>query len=244
MRKIFYTGLLGACLSFVASAAMATTIFLTSGTTWVVPRDWTNINTIEVIGAGESGQSGGAGGAYSKISNLSLTVGASVTYQIGSGATFATLRDTWFQSTGTVLAKGGHNGTGGAAASGVGTTKYSGGNGYTDVTAGGGGGGAAGLHGNGQNSNGCNGALGDDGNGGAGGTVASPDGKTGTQWDATHGSGGGGYGLAESETCTGVTGTGGLYGGGGGYNPSYSVGGNGLIVIQYQSRRGVSSSVF
>ena len=33
----------------------AKTVFITSGTTWTVPSDWTNINTVEVIGGGGAG---------------------------------------------------------------------------------------------------------------------------------------------------------------------------------------------
>src|SRR5579859_1299112 len=72
-------------------------IYLTSttATTWVVPSDWNSSNnSIEVIGGGGGGGgftagswsgSGGGGGGYSKITNLSLTPSASVTYSVGSG---------------------------------------------------------------------------------------------------------------------------------------------------------------
>jgi hypothetical protein len=75
-------------------------IFLTSGTTWTVPSDWSsNNNTIEVIGGGggggggaaASGQTdgggGGGGGSYSQISNAILSPGQTVTINIGSGGT-------------------------------------------------------------------------------------------------------------------------------------------------------------
>ena len=44
------------CLSLLSFPllASATTVFITSGTSWTVPSDWTNTNTIEVIG-GEGG---------------------------------------------------------------------------------------------------------------------------------------------------------------------------------------------
>lgn len=67
----------------------STTIFLTSGTSWTVPRDWNiSSNKIEVIGGGGGGstaRSGGGGGGYSKIFNLNITPLAAITYQIGSG---------------------------------------------------------------------------------------------------------------------------------------------------------------
>ena len=131
------------------SAAFATTIFLTSGTSWSVPSDWSNsANTIEVIGGGGGGASaagapaGGGGGAYSKITNLSLTPGGSANIQVGSGGSMGNAGgDTWFNGSGgtcaaqSVCAKGGSTGsgttggTGGASGSGTGSTKYSGGKG-------------------------------------------------------------------------------------------------------------------
>ena len=55
-----------------------TQIYIISGTSWTVPSDWSNTNTIETIGGGGGGgpratasRSGGGGGGYSKISNLS-----------------------------------------------------------------------------------------------------------------------------------------------------------------------------
>src|SRR5437867_6399087 len=75
--------------------ASITTIFLTSGSTWTVPPDWNSAsNTIEVIGGGGGGSGGsssneggdgGGGAAYSKITNLALTPGATVTYAVGAG---------------------------------------------------------------------------------------------------------------------------------------------------------------
>jgi hypothetical protein len=71
-----------------------TTIYLTSGTSWVVPANWNNANnSIEVIGGGGGGESraaggdggGGGGGAYSKETNVSLTASSTVTINIGSG---------------------------------------------------------------------------------------------------------------------------------------------------------------
>ncbi|MES2006700.1 MAG: hypothetical protein V4436_01170, partial [Patescibacteria group bacterium] len=91
--------------------------FLTSGTSWPVPSNWSNSNnTIEVIGGGGGGgrpnnanadsAGGGGGGAYAKITNVSLTPG-SITYQVGGAGAGATSNnssggtggDTWFNAT-------------------------------------------------------------------------------------------------------------------------------------------------
>lgn len=210
--------------------AATTTVTLTSGTAWTVPDDWnpTN-NTIEVYGGGGGGHSGqdggtnsgGGGGAYSRINNLVLTPGASVSYSVGGGGAGGPPRsnsdgaaggDTWFLSTGTVLAKGGLGGGmnghtpysaayGGQASSGVGTVRYSGGSsgiyGGGARAGGGGGGGAAGPNGNGGTGGnyyrftpGAGGASGGGygGYGGYGGVLFSTPGRPGN----AHGGGGGG----------------------------------------------------
>ena len=187
-----------------ASQSSPVVIFLTSGTSWTVPSNWNSSNnTIEVIagggggGAGFGGTSkgggGGGGGAYSKVSNLTLTTGGTVTIQIGSGGAVGSAGgDTWLSTTGSaptspsqgVLAKGGSSGypsgtelfggAGGAAASGVGNVKYSGGKGgnvpnsSTGNPSGGGGGGAAGTNGNGGNGGNGVGTTGSHGGGGGG----------------------------------------------------------------------------
>jgi hypothetical protein len=140
-----------------------TTIYLTSGTSWVVPADWNNSNnSIEVIGGGGGGESrsgggdggGGGGGAYSKETNVSLTASSTVTINIGSGGAAGEPAsaggDTYLCNStsncasigGTAVqvgAKGGAGGSasaggaGGASGSGVGTTKYSGGAGAGDT---------------------------------------------------------------------------------------------------------------
>ena len=229
---------------------------LLSAPVWIVPADWNNTNTVECIGAGGApysnlGEGGGGGGAYAKISNLTLTVGASVPYQVGFCQEL-TGQDTWFNGTtlagSSVGAKGGAGtstgtgGAGGAAASCIGTLAYSGGAGGNST--GGfnlpaGGGGAAGPNGSGAagaNYNaGGNGGQGGNGEGGAGGTAANPgnSGADGTEWGSA-GSGGGGGGNNASDNGEG--GAGGLYGGGcgaaGGVNGA-PLGGQGIIVISY-----------
>src|SRR3989344_3039136 len=68
-------------LQYARAASTNIVVYLTSGTSWTVPSDFSVLNTIEVIGGGGggaggnqavSGAAGGGGGAYSKISKLSL----------------------------------------------------------------------------------------------------------------------------------------------------------------------------
>ncbi len=78
-----------------STRAATVRVVLTSGTTWVVPNDWSNAtNTLEVIGGGGGGgrkstspptAGAGAGGGYAKSINVSLTPGVSVSYVVGSG---------------------------------------------------------------------------------------------------------------------------------------------------------------
>lgn len=225
---------------------------------------------------------GGGGGAYSKATNVSLSAGATIALAIGTGGTGGvggvsptagqTGGDTYFCSgisncasitdTGVVVgAKGGGGGPGGnvqvftpggAAASGVGSVKYNGGQGgRSNINGGGaprpgGGGGAAGPNGSGNDAydilvgNDGVGGTGDAGSGGVGGGRGVP-GSPGTEFDASHGSGGGGGGGASANGSPGMNG--GAYGaGGGGGNaqvsgtPSGGNGGNGaqgLIVVTY-----------
>ena len=125
----------------------ATVIFLTSGTTWVVPSDWNNANnSVECIGGGGNGATstsiaaaGGGGGAYAKSSNLVLTPLGTLT--IGG---FGVATATFFNATSlanavangptiSVAADFGRNGSNitagakGQAANSVGGTKYDGG---------------------------------------------------------------------------------------------------------------------
>lgn len=242
-----------------AEAAITKRVYLTSGTTWTVASDWvTSGSLVETIGAGGTGgtNSGGGGGAYASQPNISLTPGASVTYQIGNAGS-----DTVFNSTATTCAgsptpsvcadggvtgSGSTNGAGGITANSVGTTKYAGGNAVD-----GGGGGAAGPNGAGGSGSLGDGGNGDAGFGGAGGfagyfeaeilTCISPgdDGAPGTEYSTipAYGSGGGGgYGTAACQA-----GVGGSFGGGGGGSPAKAEG-DGLIVITYSSTETPSSS--
>lgn len=216
--------------------------YLTSGSSWTVPADWSNTNnTIDAIGGGGTGASGtfgGGGGAFARKTNVTLTPGSTVLYSVGLGGGGNTALvygsangsgtlgtgtpiggDTWFHARTTLLAKGANGSTGGSAASSVGDLKYSGGNGSSEMS--------WTLDGSSFYSV-----------GGGGGSAASMYGSpsmscsgaivsganctsrpTGTEYDATHGSGiggGGGYSVSDG-LCLGSGGyAAGLYGGGGG----------------------------
>ena len=75
------------------ASAVTQVIFLTSGTSWIVPGDWNkNANSIECIGGGAgagNGTGGAGGGAYSKITNLPLSAGASIPYSVGAAGSGA-----------------------------------------------------------------------------------------------------------------------------------------------------------
>src|SRR5262245_6645495 len=112
------------------------TIFLTSGTTWIVPSDWNNAdNIIECIGGGGGAGSGGpglwssnggGGGAYATISNITLTPLASIAITVGQGGAGATTANasgangtaTNFNG-GQCVAVAGAGGTSGTAAGGT-----------------------------------------------------------------------------------------------------------------------------
>src|SRR3989344_3731794 len=163
----------------------AYTVFITSGSTWTVPADWSDNNKIEVIGGGGGGYSGtngapgGGGGAYAMITNLTgLIPGNSVNIQIDTSISAGqTSDDTFFnRHTGTattctvnemsVCAKGGATpansptpGAGGSGTNSIGDVKSNGGNGGGSTTAdpAGGGGGAGGPCGTGVGGVGGNG---------------------------------------------------------------------------------------
>ena len=222
-------------------------VFITSGTSFIVPADCNKFDWIDCTGEGGGcGNSttlpGGAGGAWSRVNNLTVTPGSTVYCQIGTGASIGVAgKDTWINKTSNsaptstadgCLAKGGGTTTGGpsvggAAASGVGDSKYSGGGSSSAPR--GGGGGAAGPSGDGNSGSGTDGGSADAGLGGAGGISSSstPPGN-GTEYDATHGSGGGGYGKNFGGS------SGGKYGGGaGGDNRGGQISGGGLIAYSY-----------
>src|SRR6185312_3412928 len=140
--------------------ASATTITLTSGSTWQVPNDWNNSsNTVECLGAGGAGGSGGTisggyilggggGGAYAKSVNLSLTPASTVHISVG-GDTYFNPSAASFPSSGQACgARSGGSGnsqtpgSGGSAsgsyATGTGSLKTNGGSGGAGGAMGGG----------------------------------------------------------------------------------------------------------
>lgn len=198
-----------------------------------------------------STRKGGAGAAYAKITSTSTTLTPGVTsINVGIGTGPGVLNasslaggDTWWNATS--LANAVTNGSaiscaaqgggptsatpavGGAAASSVGTTKFSGGNGSAVGTANGGGGagGPAGAGGAGTNT-----AGGAANNATTAGPTVTANGNSGTEFDPTHGCGTGAF------TSTSTAQSGGLYGGGGtgtGSAVTSGAGGNGLLVIVF-----------
>jgi len=202
------------------------TIVLTSGTSWTVPADWNSAaNTIEGIGAGGTAgtlSSGGGGGAYARVSNVTLTPGASIPIQIGTAGAGG-VADTIF-NTSTMIAQGAVQNNGGSTAGSTGTVKFDGGQGGSPS---GGGGGAAGPNGAGQGGRGDGsdqgGGAGDNGFGGAGGVGSGTAGSNGTNMNGGVGAGGGGSGIG--------SGAAGLYGAGGGFSAGTPA--QGVLVITY-----------
>ena len=185
---------------------MSVTDTFTASGTWTCPSGVTSVDVSCWAGGGGGGKAssgkisnpggGGGGGAFSGKSGLSVTPGNSYTVTVGDGGVGSTGanatngEDSWFSTSGTILAKGGikgsdggqtdGNGSGGQSSAGVGDTKYSGGNGVAGQ-----GGGGAGTTANGANPTG--GSVGG-GNGGAIGTT----GNNGSAGNVKGGGGGGG----------------------------------------------------
>ena len=206
--------------------AATTTIFLTSGSSWTVPADWNpSNNSIHVIGGGASGggRYGGGGGAYSRINNISLTAGASITYAVG-GTSGTTYFNGTSCGTASVCAVGGSGTSGGSASSGVGAVRYSGGSGGTySASLGGGGGGGAG---------------GPSGNGGAGGNSQS----SGIAFYGGGGGGGANGGSNGSPNPAGPNGgAGGSPGGGNGGNAQQHGGSGSYPIIWTQTSNGATA---
>lgn len=235
------------------------TVAITAGSTWVVPSDWSNTNTVYCIGAGGSSGSGGGGGggACAFSSNFALVPGAILPIQIGIGGgttgSGAATANTWFLSTSTLVAAGGATtvtttgAAGGSTANSVGGTKYAGGAGgtFSSGNYAGSGGGAAGSSGTGAAGSAGSGSVGAGGQGdnatgglgGSTGTNGAPTGGAGVSGTEIGGFGAGGGG-GGGYNGPGAGGAGGLYGGGQGGD--YSVGGsgtgsNGVIIITYTS---------
>lgn len=231
-----------ASLTYYSGAANKTVV-VTSGTTYTIPSDWTNTNTIRAIGPGASGSGthGGGGGGYAQVVNESgHSASDSITIRIGTNA--SGLSTKWS----TTVEAGAASGT--TAGTGItGSTKHSGGAGNTYVH-GGGGGGAGGYNGAGATGNNGNGGQGDSTHGGLGGhygVTNGTDGGNGSEYNlfagGSAGPGGGGGGGQK-----GVAGNGGLYGGGGGgsENGTNGVGADGALIITYASASASNASSF
>jgi len=226
--------------SLVGSGSANQKIFITSGASFVAPVDWPGIaDLVQTWGAGAAGGDslpalnqgpGGGGGGYSSKANVTAANGATMQVGTGGATAYANGGDTWFDgaslAASEVGAKGGVGGdfntslggAGGAAASGIGTIKFSGGAGGNATggsdSGGGGGGGAAGPNGDGKNGGSCTGA-----NFGAGGGGGSGGGTAGAVGGATAGGNGGdnfagtGHGTGGAQDAPGTDAT---FGGGGG----------------------------
>jgi hypothetical protein len=191
----------------------ATTDTYTATGSWTAPAGVTSVD-VEVWGAGGGGGGvsfspkgfGGGGGAYSKKNSYAVTPGNSYTVTVGTGGSAAAGGgstsggnggDSWFSTSGTVLAKGGLGGIGnmqtespslgGQAASGIGDIKYSGGTGGYQGSPGGGGGGGAGSTGDGGSA-----VYGSD-SGGTGTSVGGGNGGNAQTATLPSAAGGGGY---------------------------------------------------
>ncbi len=236
---IIYSITLGG-FPFEAEAIQSEVIYLTSGTSWVVPATWNNAdNTIAVIGGGggggldtigTTGAGGGGGGAFASSSNIVLTPGSTVTISVGmyvdtyicnTTSNCASLAGSAVQvgASGGLTATSTGGAPGGSTTPSVGTTKFAGGRGGSGSLVGltfGGGGGAAGPRGAGKNGgDGDTNAGGEDGGGGGGGAGG------GSSTAGTGGSTNGGAG------GVGPSNTGGGTGGNGGNGGAGTAGGGG-----------------
>ena len=109
-------------------------VAITSGTSWTVPSDYGTPSTVDCIGGGEGGVAnaqgggGGGGGAFARLNNMALTPGSSVPIQIGGYPSGSHVKDTWFMSATTVLAKGAVGQNGGVSSQCIGSLVNGGGN--------------------------------------------------------------------------------------------------------------------
>jgi hypothetical protein len=214
-------------------------LFSTSST-WICPIS-VPLVTAYCWGGGGSGGSaqnaggdagGGAGGQAARKDNISVTQTTSYTVTVGATQTGNGVvgNDSWFSTTGTVIAKGGNpgiNSTGSATSGGTGSTQFAigdyivaGGSGASGASAGGGGGGGGG-------GNTGSGNDGIDNSGGSGGT-------------GVNGGAGGAGGNGAASTGAGNTGTA-PGGGGGGAKSNNGVvraggnGGAGRVVVEWRT---------
>ncbi len=200
-------------------------LFVTSGSTWTPPDDWTNTNKIETIGAGGGGRSaatkagGAGGGAYSFLSNTTgLTARTAV--NIGISSTGGTAGndggDTWLCNstsncvdiTGSAVIVGSKGGKGGPSGGSAGN---GGAGGLASASVPSANAKDGGTGGTGTQS------AGNGGGGGAGGKGGPTAGKTGGNGDTNSAStdgGGGGGGAGGASSAVGTAG-GATFGAGG-----------------------------
>lgn len=180
-------------------------------------------------GASGDGGVGGGGGAYSQLNFFVIQSGTSYTVTVGAGGSRGTALvsgggsggDTWFDSTATLLAKGGFGGSGpgGQASSGVGDIKTSGGTG----------GQGSGI--SGDDGAGGGGSGGDTTDGGMGGVMHQGVGGTGGSAGTTNGNAGSDGAVGSANGIDGTQPGGGA--GGGGHSSSFGgTGGNGEVIIK------------
>lgn len=234
-------------------------IILTSGTSLVLPIDFGGANyTVHAVGGGQNGTTlyGGGGGGYSRIDQADITLSANQTIYYNVGGVGG---DTWLSSSNSppatvsvgVLAKGANGQNGGSSSAGVGSLKYSGGNGsstntYTVMTEDGevdflggygGGGGAAGPEGSGLSGGaptmtiGGSGGLGSNGSG----SIYKWETSRGDIYAGFIGPGRGGAGRNYYEEENGLPGEWGAGGGGATSGYTQGVGKQGFIIIEYWS---------
>ena len=214
---------------------MSTTVTFTVSSTWTVPTGLTKVS-VAAWGAGGTGApsrltnggAGGGGGAYVMTPNVTVVSGN--TYTVTGGSTVGGVPgtgtfsgDSWFQSSSTMLAKGGGNGfrftpgVGGPSSSCIGSVVFAGGSGNLN--------------------SGVNGTYGTGGGGGAGTTSVGGNGKTDSVAGGIGGSASGGNGGDGGQSGTSITGfvesiiAGG--GGGGISTTSGALGANGQVNITY-----------
>lgn len=222
---------------------MSTQQTFTSTGTWTAPAGIFSIQ-VECWGAGGSGAAwasqanggatGGGGAAYAKKNSVTVVPGTVYTVTVGTGGTAVSVGnngnaggDSWFSTSGTVIAKGGSGGIyqttaqpltgalGGQSASCIGDTVFSGGNAGSMTT-------------NAINASSGGGAAGSTG---AGGNATNNSNTAGTAGTGTTVNGGNG-GIANN---SGLPVAGSNYGGagGGGNNVTSAAGASGLIVLTW-----------
>lgn len=195
--------------SSTGSCNTTPTTYNTSGAnTYNAPSGCTSV-LAQVWGGGAGGAAGfasvgGAGGGGGGFSQSIVAVVGGNTYNLfvgaGGSSGAGAGQDSWFVDASTVMAKGGSGTTGGAAASGIGDVKYSGGNagggGFAQWGGGGGGAGSTANGGNGANGSPGTGGANNGGNGGGMDGAGTPAGGGGGGGNPAVGPGGaGGRGL-------------------------------------------------